>query len=96
MHYNLKLWLLFCFLYSINGQTSDPYLSQCKLQQTNNTYVNNCNRSQELSVVRSYYENVDFLCVILDNRNGRYSNQIIQIEISKRNNYRIVSVNKFV
>lgn len=94
MDYNLKLWFLFNFFISIygHGQYSDPYLSQCGLQQKNNTYLNSCNRIQELSVIRSFYDNVNFLCVVLDNRNGRYSNQIIKLKISKRNNYRIASV----
>lgn len=94
MDYNLKL--LFLFYFFVYGQFSDPYLNQCWLQQKNNTYVNNCNRIQELTVVRTFYNNEDFLCIILDNRNGRHLNQIIQMKMSNRNNYRIELVKKIV
>lgn len=89
MDYNLKLWFLFYFFYFVNCQYKDPYLSECEIQQKNNTYVKNCDLISELSVVRAFYDNEDFVCVLLDNRNGRYSNQIIQIKILQKNNYRV-------
>lgn len=96
MDNSLKIWFLFYFFYYINCQSSDPYLSQCGLQYQNNTYVNKkCDRIPELSIVKSFYDNENFVCVILDNRNGRYLNQIIQMKISKRNNYKIEFVSRY-
>lgn len=93
MDYSLKFCFIFYFIISINGQFSNPLLSRCGLQTNSERHENNCNRIRELSIQRLFYENEEFLCVILDNRNGRHSNQIIQIKIS--NNYKIAFVSNF-
>lgn len=87
---SLVFCFIFYFVFSINGQFNSPLLNQCRLQLNIERHVNNCDSIRELSIVRTLYENEEFLCVILDNRSGRYSNQIIQIKIS--NNYRIAFV----
>lgn len=95
MDYSLVFCFIFCFVFSIiNGQFNSPLLNNCMLQSNSERHVNNCDSIRELSIVRTVYENEEFLCVVLDNRSGRYSNQIIQIKIS--NNYIIAFVSKFL
>lgn len=93
MDYSIVFCFVFYFLFSINGQFNSPLLNQCRLQSNSERHVNNCDSIQELSIVKTLYEDEEFLCVVLDNRNGRYSNQIIQIKIS--NNYNIAFVSIF-
>lgn len=92
MDYSLVFCFMFYFVFSINGQFNSPLLNQCRLQPNNERHVNNCDSIQELTIVRTLNENEEFLCVVLDNRSGRYSNQIIQIKIS--NNNKIVFVSR--
>lgn len=90
MDHRILFWFIFNVFCSINGQFNSPFLSQCGFQPNSERHVNNCDTIRELSITSSLYDNEEFLCVVLDNRSGRYSNQIIQIKIS--NNYRIAFV----
>lgn len=92
MDYSLVFGFTFSFVFSINGQFNSPLLNQCRLPSNSERHVNNCDSIRELSIVRTIYENEEFFCVVLDNRRGRYTNQIIQIKIS--NNYNIAFVSK--
>lgn len=62
----------------VEGQNRPNYVNLCNFQNIGSSGGHHCQGLQELKIEAQSSQNENFWCVLLDNRNGHYTNQVLK------------------
>lgn len=74
----ILITLIILFVNIIEGQNKPNYVNLCNFQNIGSSSPHQCQGLNELKIEEQSSQNENFWCILLDNRNGQYTNQILK------------------
>lgn len=65
-------------LNKVEGQNKPNYVTLCDFQNIGSSGRHQCQGLNELKIEEQSKQNENFWCILLDNRSGQYTNQILK------------------